>query len=128
MFNLKSRIYLTLAIVIVLVMATNIAEARIREGYTWTKKNHNKWAYIYNELPMKERHKHLSALVLIGVKDSDCAVTKSRFKGISDGRGIAVWIVQCSKGNSYVIMILPDGTTRVATCESFYRITGSSCF
>lgn len=122
-------IVITAVICLSVLGVCSTAEPREREGNTtWIKKNHNKWAYIYNELPMEKRHKRFSAVILLGTKGSDCDVIEDRFKGLSDDRNVAVWVVRCSNGDSYIIMILPNKTTYVATCERFHRVTGGNCF
>jgi len=128
-YTIRTGVIIVITVICLSIFgAYSIAEPRTQEGHTWVKKNHNKWAYIFNELPVEKRHKRFEAIIVLGVEDSDCSITEDRFKGISDNDGIAVWVVRCSSGDSYIIMILPNKTTYVATCERFHKTTGGHCF
>jgi hypothetical protein len=87
-------------------------------------KTGNKAHDMLRELPESEQAVHLGNMV-----EEGCTGTRAFYMGIDDDRN-ATWIVGCSDGSSYEVMIENDegGTAIVLNCLAAKALAGVECF
>lgn len=79
-------------------------------------------------MPEVERSAALAVLVESGGY-SCWTVARTFFQG-EDAKGNVFWDVECTGGESYVVVIKDDvpGSTRVMTCRRLRAVAGADCF
>lgn len=59
---------------------------------------------------------------------SSCAATRRTFKaGVADDL-TEFWNAECTGGESYVVKVAPDGSSKVLSCDVYTAATGRKCF
>ena len=79
-------------------------------------------------MPEVERSEALAVFVESG-GHSCRTVARTFFQG-EDAKGNVFWDVECTGGETYVVVIKNDvpGSTRVMTCRRFRAVAGADCF